>query len=120
MLEAKIADDGLPVPARLQTAWTVVDGPGVVAFTDSQSRFTKATFSAAGLYTLRVAVSDGELTAQDELRVTVDANPNIRPDISCESAVVELVGPRSRPLPCSAARSASPRSTHPMGASASW
>ena len=91
MLEGRVADDGLPVPANLQSNWTVVDGPGLVIFADSHARFTKATFSAAGLYTLRLAVSDGQLTGQDDLRVAVDANPNSPPSISCESVVAELI-----------------------------
>jgi RHS repeat-associated protein len=87
-LDARLADDGLPSFVNLQSSWTVVDGPGLVTFTDSYSRFTKATFSAAGLYTLRLTVSDGQLSGQDDVRVTVDANTNIRPTISCESPVV--------------------------------
>ncbi len=90
--EARLADDGLPVPGHLQSSWTLVDGPGLVAFTDSHARLTKASFSAPGIYTLRLAVSDGHLTGQDDVRVTVDANPNSPPTIVCDTPpVTEMV-----------------------------
>ena len=71
-------DDGLPnPPAHLTTTWTVVSGPGTVTFGNASALATTAAFSAAGSYDLRLAASDGALTASDDLIVTVNPAPPV-------------------------------------------
>jgi hypothetical protein len=67
-------DDGLPNPPGVFTAtWNILDGPGSVSFANANSPRTSATFSQGGVYQLRLSISDGELTATDDLQVTVTA-----------------------------------------------
>ena len=71
-LTAAFTDDGLPTPPGVPTfVWSKVSGPGTAAFTPANSPQTTVTFDQGGAYVLRLAVSDGEFTATDELTVTV-------------------------------------------------
>jgi hypothetical protein len=53
----------------------MVSGPGTVAFANPNAASTTATFSAAGVYNLRLTASDGLLTAGDDIVITVDPAP---------------------------------------------
>ncbi|MGZ8901239.1 MAG: PKD domain-containing protein, partial [Limisphaerales bacterium] len=67
------SDDGLPVPPGVFNAsWSTVSGPGSVSFANANLAQTTATFSQAGTYVLRLAVTDGQLTASDDVLVTVN------------------------------------------------
>jgi uncharacterized repeat protein (TIGR03806 family) len=68
-LAGSAGDDGVPGP--LTVAWSLVSGPGTVAFADPAAAATTASFSAAGTYTLRLSASDGALTSSDDVAVTV-------------------------------------------------
>ncbi|MEZ4656466.1 MAG: hypothetical protein R2911_02735 [Caldilineaceae bacterium] len=71
VLDGTVTDDGLPNPPGVVIAsWSQVSGPGVVAFGDASAQDTTATFSATGVYALRLTADDGELTASDDLLVT--------------------------------------------------
>jgi hypothetical protein len=70
-LEGSVTDDGLPAPPALTIVWTMTSGPGTVTFADPSAASTTATFSAAGVYVLRLSASDGALSAFDETQVTV-------------------------------------------------
>jgi hypothetical protein len=73
-LTGTASDDGQPSPpAKLTVAWSRVTGPGVVTFSNATALNTTASFSAAGLYTLRLSVSDSALTGTDDVVVTVNA-----------------------------------------------
>ena len=72
-LAATASDDGLP-NGVLSYLWTVVTGAGVTLSSPTASS-TQATFSAAGTYTLRVTVSDGQLSASDDVIVNVQRAP---------------------------------------------
>ena len=72
-LNGTVADDGLPEAGALSVGWTAVDGPGAVAFDDPSAATTVATFATAGTYLLRVTASDGDLSASDDVTVTVEA-----------------------------------------------
>jgi hypothetical protein len=75
-LQGTAADDGLPSPpAHVTTTWTKVSGPGTVTFANANALGTSATFSTAGTYVLRLTGSDGALSAQDDVTVTVNAAP---------------------------------------------
>src|SRR5262249_47971486 len=71
-LTATATDDGLPYGVLTYT-WSVVSGTGVTFASPSSSR-TQASFSLAGTYTLRVTVSDGQLSSTADVVVTVSAN----------------------------------------------
>ena len=72
-LAGTASDDGQPSPSALTAAWSKVSGPGTVTFGNSAALNTSATFSAAGVYVLRLSASDGALTSSDDLTVTVNA-----------------------------------------------
>lgn len=81
-LDGTVTDDGLPTPATLVTGWSKVSGPGTVTFGNAGAVDTTATFSAIGVYVLRLTASDGALQAQDEVSITVTTAPvvNAGPD----------------------------------------
>jgi hypothetical protein len=59
------------LPNTAIVTWSVTSGPGTVAFADSTSLDTTATFSQTGDYVLRLTIDDGLQTVFDELAVTV-------------------------------------------------
>ena len=67
-------DDGLPAPpAQVSITWAKVSGPGTVTFANPSALNTTASFQSAGTYVLRLSVSDGALTATDNMTVVVSA-----------------------------------------------
>ena len=70
-LNGATSDDGLPVGSTLSSAWTKVSGPGTVTFGNAATAVTSASFTAAGTYVLRLTASDSQLTASDEVTITV-------------------------------------------------
>ncbi|HYI07797.1 MAG TPA: discoidin domain-containing protein [Thermoanaerobaculia bacterium] len=89
-LNGSITDDGLPAGQTLAVSWSKLAGPGTVTFAVASAATTTAAFSAAGTYTLQLSVSDGELTATDD--VVVDVQPqNSAPAVNAGSgATVRL------------------------------
>jgi hypothetical protein len=72
ILNGSVIDDGRPAPpGKLAVAWLKVSGPGDVTFVPANAPATRARFSRAGTYLLRLAVSDGQASAQDDVTVTV-------------------------------------------------
>jgi len=81
-LDATVTDDGLP-SGTLTHAWSTVSGPGTVTFANAALVDTTATFSAAGVYVLRLTASDGALSANDTVQVTVTpTGVNSAPSVS--------------------------------------
>lgn len=71
-LNGLMRDDALPQPPGFLTAtWSKVSGPGTVNFLNASLPVTSASFSEPGLYTLRLRVADGALSAQDDLVIDV-------------------------------------------------
>lgn len=71
-LSGSVIDDGLPTPPGAPSnQWTKVSGPGSVSFDNAASPRTRASFSTAGTYVLRLTSNDGEFTVQDEMTVNV-------------------------------------------------
>jgi RHS repeat-associated protein len=70
-LQGSVTDDGRPLGGALSSSWSVVSGPGTVAFADGSSPTSSATFSMAGTYVLRLTGSDGDLTANSDVSVLV-------------------------------------------------
>lgn len=74
VLDGTVSDDGLPdPPGAVTTTWTKVSGPGTVTFADAAAVDTTATVSEAGTYVLTLTADDGELTASDQVDITVRA-----------------------------------------------
>lgn len=71
ILDAIAVDDGLPGPPALTTYWSQQSGPGVVQFVNPSAVDTIARFFFAGTYVLRITADDGELTASDDVVITV-------------------------------------------------
>ena len=79
-LSGSVGDDGLPNPPGAVTAtWSVVSGPGTVTFGDADAVSTTASFSAAGVYVLRLTASDSALNTSDDLQITVGVPPSVCP-----------------------------------------
>jgi RHS repeat-associated protein len=73
-LRGTVTDDALPRGSVVATTWSVIDGPGEVTFADPQAASTTATFSAPGVYTLRLSADDTEFTVSDDVLITVLKN----------------------------------------------
>ena len=74
-LRGAASDDGLP-RGVLTTKWQKLEGPGTVTFGDASRAQTTAAFSTSGHYVLRLTASDGERSADDNVTVTVRAEPS--------------------------------------------
>lgn len=59
--------------------WSKQSGPGEVKFEDPAALVTSATFSAPGLYVLRLTADDGTSTASSDLTVKVEPAPPPKP-----------------------------------------
>jgi hypothetical protein len=71
-LNGTVTDDGLPdPPGSFTTVWSKISGPGVVTFANANAVDTTATFSAEGVYVLRLTADDGALSAFDDVSITV-------------------------------------------------
>ncbi|MGH7946709.1 MAG: LamG-like jellyroll fold domain-containing protein, partial [Opitutaceae bacterium] len=68
-LWGKVRDDGLPVGATITSTWDKLFGPGTVTFANPNNAATLASFSAPGVYVLRLRATDGELTGEDTTTV---------------------------------------------------
>lgn len=72
LLDGAVSDDGLPIPPGLLTnGWGQISGPGAASFENPAAAQTKAAFSQAGVYTLRLTGGDGVLTRWTDVTVTV-------------------------------------------------
>ena len=86
VLDARVVDDGKPLPAVLTRLWTLVSGPGAVTFADASMEDTSATVTVAGAYVLRLSVSDGELSGSDDVSITVrDPAGNAAPVVTAQA-----------------------------------
>jgi len=75
-LNGTVNDDGLPdPPGGVTTTWSKVSGPGTVSFGNASAVDTTASFSAAGVYVLRLTANDGQLSASDDVTITVNSTP---------------------------------------------
>jgi len=96
-LNGSTSDDGLPSGSNLTSNWSVLSGPGSVVFADANSPSTGASFNIAGTYVLRLTGNDGELSASDDVVITVNpANQaplvNAGPDQNISSCTANLQG----------------------------
>jgi len=76
VLDGTVSDDNLPDPPRLvTTTWSVGSGSGPVSFLNPGAVDTRATFTTAGTYVLRLTANDGALAAMDSVQITVQPAP---------------------------------------------
>ncbi|GEM_PF-6461437 len=68
-LDGTVTDDGLP-SGTLTISWTKISGPGNVTFANPSSADTTVTFTAPGVYVLRLTADDGQLSAFEEISIT--------------------------------------------------
>ena len=69
VVSASVADDGTPQPLSL--IWTQASGPGTATFETPTLATSAVTFSADGVYVLRITVTDGQFTVSDQVTVVV-------------------------------------------------
>ena len=67
-------DDGQPTN-QLTSTWSKVGGPGTVVFNNINDLNATATFDQPGTYTLRLTADDGQLSATDDVIITVNPAP---------------------------------------------
>jgi hypothetical protein len=79
-LNGTVTDDGLPnPPAAVTQTWTKQSGAGTVTFGNANAVDTTATFSADGVYVLRLTASDSSLQSYDEVTITVNPAADTTP-----------------------------------------
>lgn len=79
-LEGQASDDGRP-SGQLTSTWTKTSGPGTVTFENPSTLNTRVTFSVAGEYTLKLTASDGSLSSNDSVVITVTSAPAAQYDL---------------------------------------
>src|SRR5438477_11977147 len=70
-LNGSATDDGQP-NGSITYNWKKVSGSGTVTFGNTSQAVTTAQFPAAGTYTLRLKADDGQLSATDDVVITVN------------------------------------------------
>jgi predicted GH43/DUF377 family glycosyl hydrolase len=71
-LSGTVMDDDVPVPLEnVKTTWSRVTGPDAVTFAGTAGLVTTASFSQPGTYVLRLTADDGQLSASDDVTVSV-------------------------------------------------
>ncbi|MBZ4421853.1 RHS repeat-associated core domain-containing protein [Myxococcus sp. RHSTA-1-4] len=83
-LAGTVTDDGLPTGKAVTQSWSKVSGPGTVSFTSPTAASTRATFSVAGEYVLRLTATDTDLSRSADVSVVLTpATPaNRAPNVS--------------------------------------
>ena len=106
-LSGSVSDDGLPAGATVTSVWSKVSGPGAVTFSSPASPVTTATFSAPGVYVLRLTASDTQLTSSSDVTITislfnqapaVDAGSGLSVTIPALASLSGLVLDDARPV----------------------
>lgn len=72
VLNVTVTDDNRPAPGALTVGWTTLSGPVAALFADSAMASTTVSFTAAGVYQLRLTANDVLLTAETDFTVVVD------------------------------------------------
>jgi RHS repeat-associated protein len=80
-LAGSITDDGLPTTGALTSVWEQLSGPGVATIAHADQKQTAVSFSAPGTYVLKLTASDSQLSASDEITITVES-ANVAPSVN--------------------------------------
>jgi hypothetical protein len=75
-LAGMVTDDGVPAQFTVATYWRLISGPAAVTFADDTDPGTAVSFTQPGTYVLRLTASDFELSAYDEVTITVQTDPD--------------------------------------------
>ncbi len=100
-LNCTATDDGQPAGSSLKPRWTLLSSPAPVTLTGQDSFNAQMTAAAQGAYRFRLDVSDGQLSSQAEVVVTLSLPPNRAPTLSCPETASGQVN-RTVELQCSA------------------
>jgi len=73
VLNGSVSDDGLP-SNTLAVTWSMVSGPAAVTFDNPNQAVTAVAFSTPGSYVLNLAASDGALSTNSTVAITVNAS----------------------------------------------
>ena len=73
VINSVIRDDGAPLGTEISTGWTLISGPGSVAFSDPYVANPTIYFGQAGTYVLELYANDGDYDNTDSVTVTVSA-----------------------------------------------
>jgi RHS repeat-associated protein len=102
-LHPVVTDDGLP-NGTLNLAWTQVSGPGTATVSQFDGGYY-ASFSAAGVYDLQLTANDGQLSATNDVIITVyDAisAPNVAITAPGDAAIItaptNIIGTADSPI----------------------
>ena len=98
-LQGQASDDGDPSGSLLIT-WSQVSGPGVTTFGNVSTPVTSASFSANGVYVLRLTADDGQLQKSDDATIVVNATggsdapsmASFTPALGAPGAVITIAG----------------------------
>jgi regulation of enolase protein 1 (concanavalin A-like superfamily) len=74
VVSANVSDDGLPQP--LTMLWTQASGPGTATFATPTLSTSPVTFSADGVYVLKITANDGQFIVSDQVTVVVGSVAN--------------------------------------------
>ncbi|WP_395738871.1 Calx-beta domain-containing protein [Prosthecobacter sp.] len=74
MVGASVTDDGLPQAVTMQ--WTQASGPGTATFATPTQGSSAVTFSADGVYVLKITATDTQFTVSDQVTVIVGSVVN--------------------------------------------
>ena len=96
-VSATASDDGNPIGSSLTYEWTVKTGEAAnVTIASPDQLDSEVTISVAGVYTLQITVTDGELVATDIVVVVVEEAVGIAPVL--EPAIILYPNPASSML----------------------
>ncbi|HNQ14560.1 MAG TPA: PKD domain-containing protein, partial [Pyrinomonadaceae bacterium] len=76
-LSGSVSDDG--IGNKPTVSWSQVSGPGTVIFGGAAGLQSSAIFNQAGIYLLRLTATDGYLTSNDDIQITVSDDPTPPP-----------------------------------------
>lgn len=76
-LEGVVKDDGLTGGGIKFTNWSKVSGPGTVTFGNLNVTNTTASFSAHGIYVLKLAASDGKYTNSSQVTIAYNTTLSV-------------------------------------------
>jgi len=95
LLNGTATDDGVPAnPGTLSVSWTRISGPGNASFANPGAPSTSVAFSTAGSYLLRLTADDGDLSASDDVVVTVEQpSPGVFANIILEAELSSITSP---------------------------
>jgi hypothetical protein len=75
-LDGTVTDDGQPAqPGIVSKSWSLLSGPGAVAFANPALEDTLATLSMSGTHNIRLSADDGDAIIFDDLTFTGYLNP---------------------------------------------